>query len=144
LVLIDDRVGRLLPDLSASDVPGAAGRQAAAFARASRAARTARDELSTYRRSFEQSQALATQHGKPFVVVAASETLSGTAGWPPAQQQLAASSEDADLRTVDSSQLGLLDDATASTAAAAAIGGVVDAVRSGSPFSASPDPAPRP
>ena len=76
--------------------------------------------------------------------MAASETLSGSAGWPLAQQQLAALSDDADLRAADSSHLGLLDDARASTVSVAAIADGVAAVRTGSPLSASSHPAPRP
>jgi len=123
--------GRLVPALSANDVPGAAGEQAAAFANSPRSARTARDEVSTYSRAFEQAQELTSLGGKPLVVVSARETLARTAGWRAAQAQLAALSTDADHRTVDSSHGGLLDDATASRASITAITDVVGAVRTG-------------
>jgi pimeloyl-ACP methyl ester carboxylesterase len=126
-------VGRLVPALSANDVPGAAGEQATAFANTPRSARTARDEVSTFRRSFQQAQALTTLGAKPLVVVSASETLTGTAGWEVAQQQLAALSSNSDRRTVTSSHGGLLDDPAASSASIAAIADVVDAFRSASP-----------
>jgi len=122
-------VGWAVPALSANDVPGDAGEQGSAFANKPRSARTARDELSTYRRTFAQAQALTTLRSTPLVVVSASETMTDTAGWPAAQQQLAALSSNADQRTVDSSHLGLLDDATASSASVTAIADVVRAVR---------------
>jgi pimeloyl-ACP methyl ester carboxylesterase len=123
-------VGRLVPALSANDVPGAAGEHAAVFANAPRSARTARDEVSTFRRSFGQAQALTTLGAKPLVVVSASETVTGTAGWEVAQQQLAALSSNSDRRTVTSSHGGVLDNPTAVIASIAAIADVVDAVRS--------------
>jgi hypothetical protein len=88
--------------------------------------------MSTFRRSFEQAQALTTLDAKPLVVVSASETLTGTAGWETAQQQLAALSSNSDRRTVTSSHGGVLDDPTAFHASIAAIVDVVDAVRSDS------------
>ena len=125
-------VGRLLPSLVTSDVPGAAGKQAARFAATPRDARTARDEVSTYRRTFAQAQALTTLGSTPLVVLTASENQADTAGWARAQQQLAALSSNADHRDVTSSHLGLLDDPTASAASVTAIADVVRAVRSGS------------
>ena len=125
-------VGRLVPALSANDVPGAAGKHAAAFANTPRSARTARDEVSTFRHSFEQAQALTTLGAKPLVVVSASVNLTGTAGWESAQQQLAALSSNSDRRTVTSSHGGVLDHPTAFNASIAAITDVVEAVRSDS------------
>ena len=125
-------VGRLVPALSANDVPGDPGEQAAAFALSPRSARTARDEVSTFRRAFEQAQELTSLGGKPLVVVSARETLAGTAGWRAAQAQLAALSTNADHRPVASSHGGLLDDVTASDASVSAIADVVGAVRTGS------------
>jgi len=131
--LIRSGIGRLVPALSANEVPGDAGEQAMIIANDPRSARTARDELSTYRRTFAQAQALTTLGSTPLVVVSASDTMSDTAGWPTAQQQLTALSSNADQRTVDSSHLGLLDDATASSASVTAITDVVRAVRTPGP-----------
>jgi pimeloyl-ACP methyl ester carboxylesterase len=125
-------VGRLVPALSANDVPGAAGTHAAAFAITPRSARTARAEVSSFRRSYEQAQGMTTLGAKPLVVVSASETLTGTAGWEVAQQQLAALSSNNDRRTVTSSHGGVLDNPTAVNTSIAAIADVVDAVRSDS------------
>lgn len=130
-------VGRLVPVLSSNDVPGAAGEQASSFAKSPRSARTARDELSTYRRSFQQAQELTTLGSKPLVVLSATETLTGTDGWADAQQELAALSSNADQRTVTSTHGGVLDDPSAFGASATAIADVVDAVRTGSPVTTS-------
>jgi pimeloyl-ACP methyl ester carboxylesterase len=124
-------VGQLVPALSANEVPGDAGKQARAFARSPHSARTARDEVSTYHRSFAQAQALTTFGSKPLVVVTASATLADTAGWAVAQQQLAALSSNADRRTVHSSHLGLLDHPTSFPGSVAAIADVIRAVRTG-------------
>jgi pimeloyl-ACP methyl ester carboxylesterase len=130
-------VGRLVPALSANDVPGEAGEQAASIASSPRSARTARDEVSTFRRAFAQAQELTTLGAKPLVVVSASETLTGTDGWAVAQRQLAGLSSNSERRTVTSSHGGVLDHPTAYGASVTAIGDVVDAVRTGSPVNAS-------
>jgi pimeloyl-ACP methyl ester carboxylesterase len=130
-------VGRLVPALAANDVPGAAGQHAAAFANTPHSARTARDEVSTFRHSFEQAQALTTLGAKPLVVVSASENLTGTAGWEVAQEQLAALSSNSDRRTVTSSHGGVLDHPTAFNASIAGITDVVEAVRSDSSLTTS-------
>jgi pimeloyl-ACP methyl ester carboxylesterase len=123
--------GRAVPTLTANHVPDAAGRQAAAFANSPRSARTARDEVSTYRQTFAQAQALTSVGSKPLVVVSTSESMTGTAGWPTAQRDLTALSSNADQRTVQSTHIGLLEDATASAASITAIADVVRAIRTG-------------
>jgi pimeloyl-ACP methyl ester carboxylesterase len=129
--------GRLVPVLSSNEVPGEEGRQARAFANDPRSARTIRDELSTYRRTFVQAQKLSTLGSKPLVVLSASDSLDGTPGWPTAQAQLAALSSNADRRSVDSSHSGMLDNPVASAASNAAIADVVRAVRTGTPVAGS-------
>lgn len=124
-------VGRILPALSANEVPGQAGEQARILMMRPRDGRTARDELATYRRSFTQAQALTSLGGKPLVVLAASDTMTGTPGWPLAQQQLAALSTNSSRRTVISSHTGVLDHPGSSTASIDAIGDVVQAARRG-------------
>ena len=113
-------------------MPNAVGEQANGSERVEQRDAEVRDEVSTFRRSFEQAQALTTLGAKPLVVVSASETMTGTAGWGAAQQQLAARWSNSDRRTVTSSHGGVLDDPTAFTASIAAITDVVDAVRSDS------------
>ncbi|HWL36631.1 MAG TPA: alpha/beta fold hydrolase [Frankiaceae bacterium] len=124
---------RLAPALFSNEVPGEAGRHARAFAADPRSARTARDELSTYRRTFAQAQTLTTLGSKPLIVVAAGDTLSGTPGWPAAQAELAALSSNARRRSVDSTHGGVLDDPIASAVSVAAITDVIRAVRTGTP-----------
>jgi pimeloyl-ACP methyl ester carboxylesterase len=124
-------VGRLVPALSANDIPGDAGEQASAFATSPRSARTARDELSTYRRSFAQAQALTSLGSKPLVVVSASATLDDTAGWTTAQQEMAALSDNTDHRTVTSTHGGLLDHPRSFDDSVTAIADVVRSVRGG-------------
>jgi pimeloyl-ACP methyl ester carboxylesterase len=126
-------VGRLVPDLSSSEVPGQAGTQAAILAIRPRDARAARDEVSTYPWAFAQAQALTTLGGKPLVVVSASGTLTGTRGWSVAQQQLAGLSTNSSHRTVQGSHAGLLDHPGSYEEAAAAVMDVVHAVRTGAP-----------
>ena len=124
-------LGTALSALYSNDLPGEAGEQAAAFARDPRSSRNARDEVSTFRRAFAQAQALTSLGDKPLLVLSASETLSGTDGWPIAQAQLAALSTNADQRTVNSSHAALLDNPAAARAGVAAIGDVVAAARTG-------------
>ena len=123
---------RLVPALSANDIPGNAGKQAGIFSLRPRDLRTARDELSTYHRTFAQAQALTTLGSKPLVVVSASDTLAHTAGWPKAQQQLVDLSGNASHRIAQSTHQGLLDHPTSYPTAVTAIEDVVRAVRTGS------------
>jgi pimeloyl-ACP methyl ester carboxylesterase len=128
-------VDRLVPALSANDIPGDAGKQASAFLGSPRSARTARDELSTYGRSFAQAQALTSLGSKPLVVVSASATLADTAGWTTAQREMAALSNNSDHRTVESTHGGLLDHPRSYNDSVTAIADVVRSVRSGGPVS---------
>jgi pimeloyl-ACP methyl ester carboxylesterase len=124
-------IGQVVPALSANEVPGQAGKQAGAFASSPRSARGARDEVSTYRRSFAQAQALTTLGSKPLVVVTASDTLGNTPGWAVAQQQLTTLSTNAEQRTVRSSHVGLLDHPASYPSSVTAITDVVRAARTG-------------
>lgn len=123
-------VGRVVPVLSANEVPGQAGKQAKILTIRPRDGRAARAELSTYRSSFAQAQALTSLGAKPLVVLAASDSMTGTAGWPVAQQQLAALSSNSSRRVVDSSHSGLLDHPGSFSASVEAITDVVQAARS--------------
>jgi pimeloyl-ACP methyl ester carboxylesterase len=93
-----------------------------------RAARNARDEITTVPRLFEQAQALTTLGDLPLVVFTASEQL-GTDGWAAAQDELAELSTNRAHRKVDSSHQGLVDDNEAAAESARAIDAVVAAVR---------------
>ncbi len=124
-------IARLVPGLRATDIPGSAGEQASAFLGSPRSARTARNEVSTFRRSFAQAQALTSLGDKPLVVLSASVNLSGTPGWRTAQEQLATLSTDADHRVAQSTHGGLLDHPASSAHSVDAIVDVVQAVRTG-------------
>jgi hypothetical protein len=74
---------------------------------------------------------LTTLGSKPLVVVSASDNLTETAGWPAAQEQLAALSSNVDRRTITSSHAGLLDHPGSFEGSVTAITDVVRAVRTG-------------
>jgi pimeloyl-ACP methyl ester carboxylesterase len=130
-------IARLAPALSATDIPGDAGKQASAFLGSPRSARTAGGEVSTFRRSFAQAQALTSLGSKPLIVLSASDNLTGTPGWRRAQEQLAALSSNAGQRDVNSTHGGLLDHPISSIRSVDAIHDVVQAVRTGGGVAAS-------
>ena len=98
-----------------------------------RAARNARDEISTVPTLFEQAQALTTLGDMPLVVLTASESVDETDGWAAAQDQIAELSTNASHREVDSSHQGMVDGDDASAESARAIEQVVLAIRDGVP-----------
>jgi hypothetical protein len=98
-----------------------------------RAARNARDEITTVPILFEQAQELTTLGDLPLVVLTASESVDETDGWAAAQDQMAELSTNASRREVDSSHQGMVDDDDASAESARAIDQVVLAVRDGVP-----------
>jgi pimeloyl-ACP methyl ester carboxylesterase len=98
-----------------------------------RAARNARDEITTVPTLFEQAQALTTLGNLPLVVLTASESVDKTDGWAAAQEQIAELSINASHREVDSSHQGMVDDDDASAESARAIEQVVLAIRDGVP-----------
>ena len=98
-----------------------------------RAARNARDEITTVPTLFEQAQALTTLGDLPLVVLTASESVDKTDGWAAAQDQIAELSTNASHREVDSSHQGMVDDDVASAESARGIEQVVLAIRDGVP-----------
>jgi pimeloyl-ACP methyl ester carboxylesterase len=128
-------IARVIPAVSTNEIPGDAGKQAGIFAVSPRDLTTARDELSTYRRTFAEAQGLTTLGSKPLVVVSASDSMAHTAGWPAAQQQLVALSRNSTHRIAESSHAGLLDHPTSFPTAVTAIHDVVTAVRTESTVS---------
>jgi pimeloyl-ACP methyl ester carboxylesterase len=124
-------VGRIVPVLSSNEIPGRVGKQASIFAISPRDARAARDEVATYRHAFAQAQGLTSLGSKPLIVVSASETVAGTAGWSRAQQELVSLSANSTRRIAHSSHAGLLDHQGSYQASVTAITDVVHAVRTG-------------
>ena len=96
-----------------------------------RAARNARDEITTVPILFKQAQALTSLGDLPLVVLTASESVDDMDGWSAAQDQMADLSTNRVHREVDSSHQGMVDDHAASIVSARAIEQVVLAIRSG-------------
>jgi len=96
-----------------------------------RAARNARDEITTVPILFKQAQALTSLGDLPLVVLTASESVDDMDGWSAAQDQMAALSTNRVHREVESSHQGMVDDHAASIVSARAIEQVVLAIRSG-------------
>ena len=93
-----------------------------------------RNEQSVYREVFEQAKALTTIHGKPLVVVTATESLEQIKGWSEVQDRLAALSTNSQHRVADATHEGLLDDKVAFQPSVTAISDVVHAIRTGDPM----------
>jgi pimeloyl-ACP methyl ester carboxylesterase len=116
-----------------SGYPGDVADRLHAMTSTPRAARNARDEITTVPQLFQQAQALTTLGDLPLVVLTASGTLNNTEGWAAAQDQLAGLSTNRIHLEVDSSHQGLVDDDHAAAESARAIDQVVHAVRDRAP-----------
>jgi pimeloyl-ACP methyl ester carboxylesterase len=130
------RVGafHLAPAPAPTALTPSAAAQVRWFATSPRGMRNMRDEQSQLRAVFGQAQALTSFDPKPLAVVTASENADGTKGWAAAQDRLAALSSNSSHTVVDTTHVGLLDDAAASTESVRAITSVVTAVRTGTPL----------
>jgi hypothetical protein len=113
-------------------LPEPAAAQARAFDTNPRDMRSQRDELSVYPDVFRQAQSLTTLDAKPLVVVTATEQMQ--AGWPTAQNRLAALSVNSSHRLTHATHAGLLTAPTSSQTSVHAIDDVVQSVRTGSPL----------
>lgn len=122
--------GQLVNIADSSDLPEPAATQARAFDTNPRDMRSQRDELSVYPDVFRQAHALTTLGAKPLVVVTAIEQMQ--AGWPTAQDRLAALSVNSSHRLTHATHAGLLTDPTSAQASVRAIDDVVQSVRTGS------------
>jgi pimeloyl-ACP methyl ester carboxylesterase len=125
-------LGRLVP--GTSHLPAADAATVNAMTSAPKAYRNQRDEVSVLPELFRQAQALTRLDDRPLAVLTASATSSETDGWDGAQDQLAALSTNAVHRTVDSTHMGLLEDAGPAAESVRAISQVVDSVRTGGPL----------
>ncbi|HEX5811297.1 MAG TPA: alpha/beta hydrolase [Pseudonocardia sp.] len=130
------RVGafHLAPPPASTALTPSAAAQVRWFATSPRGMRNMRDEQSQLRQVFGQAQALTSFDPKPLAVVTASENADGTKGWAAAQDRLATLSSNSSHTVVDTTHVGLLDDAAASTESVRAITSVVTAVRTGTPL----------
>ena len=135
------RVVALLPGLAriglghlnsgGRDLPQPAADQVGAYSSSARGLRSVRDEQSVLLDVLTQAQALTSLHGKPLVVLTASQNLRETPGWGGAQDRMAALSTNSSHRVETATHVGLLEDAHDAAASARAITDVVDAVRTG-------------
>jgi pimeloyl-ACP methyl ester carboxylesterase len=121
-------IARVVPTSAWSSLPEPAASQVQAFASSPRGMRNMRDEQSVYRDVFEQAQALTSLHGKPLVVVTATESLHEIKGWAEAQDQLAALSTNSQHRVAQATHQGVIDDAAAYEPSVFAIVDVVESI----------------
>src|SRR3954453_14809316 len=128
-------VGRLFSTDAFSSLPQPAAGEVRAFGTSSRGLENARDESSTYRKSFREAQALRTLNGKPLVVLTASGSVDDTAGWTAAQDKLATLSSSVLHIVADTSHGGMLEDARGASRSVTAIDAAVASVRTHTPVS---------
>ena len=126
-------VAQVLPDSAWSSLPEAAASQAQAFASSPRGMRSMRDEQSVYREVFEQATALTSLHGKPLVVVTATDSLQRITGWSGEQDRLAALSTNSQHRVVDATHEGVVDDTVTFEPSVVAVVDVVQSIRTHEP-----------
>lgn len=107
-----------------------------AFGASTQALRNVRDEQSVIPEVFAQAQDLTTLHGKPLVVLTASENLTEMPGWGEAQDGLAGLSTNSSHRLARATHVGLLEDSHDAATSVDAVTDVVDAVRAGAPVAA--------
>lgn len=117
--------------LSGSHLPADDAAPVDAMSASPRAARNARDELSTLPVVFEQAQALTTLGDRPLAVLTSAETEDDTDGWAEAQEGLVALSTRTVHRDVAASHAGMVEDPDGAAASVRAIDSVVRAVRTG-------------
>jgi hypothetical protein len=122
-------VAQVVPASAWSSLPEQAASQVRAFASSPRGMRNMRDEQSVYREVFEQAKALTSLHGKPLVVVTATESLHQTKGWSEVQDRLAALSTNSQHRVADATHEGLIDDEATFEPSVVAIVDVVQSIR---------------
>jgi pimeloyl-ACP methyl ester carboxylesterase len=128
-------LGRLVP--AASHLPAADAAKVEAITSTSQGYRNQRDEVSVLPDLFAQAQALTSLGDRPLTVLTAAENSTGMEGWADAQERLAGLSTNRVHRTVDSTHMGLLEDAGPAVESVRAITEVISSVRSGRPIPAS-------
>jgi hypothetical protein len=129
-------IGRLVQAVTAPDLPGNAGQQAAAFAGSPRGWAGTRAEQAALPVAFAQAQALTTLGHLPLVVLTAQDNVDRKPGWDTAQDQLAALSDNARHTVADLDHVGFLHDPAGAALSATAIEDVVAAARTHTALSA--------
>jgi pimeloyl-ACP methyl ester carboxylesterase len=126
-------LGRILPRSAWSSLPEPAASQVRAFSASARGMRSMRDEQSNFPKVFAQAQTLTSLDAKPLVVLSATESIRKHDEWVDLQTDLAELSTNGQLRVVDATHAGLVDDVTSSTSSVEAIVDVIRSIRSGQP-----------
>jgi hypothetical protein len=126
-------LGPLLADGS-SDLPELAAAQLRALQLSPHTYDNARDEVSLYRQTLDQAQALTSLGSRPLVVVTSTQQLDKAPGWSTAQDDLARLSTNSSHRFADATHVGVLMSATGSEISVHAITDVVRAIRSDDPI----------
>ena len=97
-------LGPLLADGS-SDLPDGAAAELHAIQLRPLTYDNAREELSLYRRSLDQAQALTSIGAKPLIVVTSTESIEKSPGWSTAQDELTGLSTNSSHRIVDTTHV---------------------------------------
>jgi pimeloyl-ACP methyl ester carboxylesterase len=119
--------------LAGSHLPPEDARTVDAMAASPRAARNARDELTTLPDVFRQARSLTTLGDRPLLVLTTAENAHDTDGWEQAQDDMAELSTDSVHRDAATSHAGIVEDEGGAAASVRAIDSVVRAVRTGTP-----------
>jgi pimeloyl-ACP methyl ester carboxylesterase len=129
-------VTQAVPTSAWSSLPEPAASQVQAFASSPRGMRNMRDEQSMYPKVFEQAKALLSLHGKPLVVVTATESIHKHKEWNDLQDRLAVLSSNSQHRVADATHQGLIEAEATFEPAALAIIDVVQSIRTHQPVTA--------
>ena len=129
-------VTQAVPTSAWSSLPEPAASQVQAFASSPRGMRNMREEQSMYPKVFEQAKALVSLHGKPLVVVTATESIHKHKEWTDLQDRLAALSSNSQHRVADATHQGLIEAEATFEPAVHAIIDVVQSIRTHHPVTA--------
>lgn len=138
LALMPPRAGfgliRLATLAAPSSLPKPAAEAVDALTSTARSATNMRVELSVLPDVLSKARELSTLHGRPLVVVTASEALT-TEGWEAAQAEMALLSTNRAQRIVEATHTGLLVDLDGAQASVVAIKAVIDSALTHRPVS---------
>ena len=129
-------VAQVMPTSAWSSLPEPAASQVQAFASSPRGMSNMRDEQSMYPKVFEQARALVSLHGKPLVVVTATESIDKHTEWTDLQDRLAALSTNSQHRVAAATHQGLIEDEATFEPAVLAIVDIVQSIRTHQPVAA--------
>ena len=128
---------QLVPTSAWSSLSEPAASQVQAFSSSPRGLRNMRDEQSMYPRVFDQAKALTSLHGKPLVVVTATESIRKNTEWTDLQDRLAALSSNSQHRVADATHQGLIEAEATFGPAVLAVTDVVQSIRTQRPVTVS-------